>query len=342
MRKHISSRTALLALALSLLTAAHPAQAQSTSEKAAQKAFDEALKLLDQGKPAEACPKLEESQRLDPAMGTQFRLAECWEKIGRTASAWTLFRQVVSEAQAAGRSDRASVSSVRATALEPRLTRILIVVAPSARVPGLIVRRDGAVVEEALWGRGVAVDPGEHIISASAPGKKGWEMSQQALSGLVEVTVPTLAPAPIVDVFEEMSTSSSEKPPAPHRSLAPGLALAGAALAGVGAGVFLAVAANGKRDDIVTLQGEIKGSGRSSCLEGASPACADLADTTRAAGTLSNAAFWTLVGSGLVAAGAVTYFVWPAAKPTSPSAAVVHVLPSVGVSDFGLSATGTF
>jgi hypothetical protein len=345
MKKLNSSRTALLALTLSLLAAAHPAQAQSTSEKAAQKAFEEALKLLDKGKVAEACPKLEESQRLDPAMGTQFRLAECWEKLGRTASAWTLFRQVVSEAQAAGRNDRASVSSVRATALEPRLTRILILVAPSARVPGLIVRRDGAVVEEALWGHGVAVDPGEHVISASASGKKGWETQQQALSGLVEVTVPTLAPVPIVDVFEETSKPSIEKPvgpPAPHRSLAPGLALAGAALAGVGAGVILAVAANGKRSDIATLQSEIKGSGLSTCRGGASPACADLADTTRAAGTLSNAAFWTLVGSGLVAAGAVTYFVWPAAKPASASATVIHVLPSVGVSDFGLSATGTF
>lgn len=71
-------------------------------------------------------PKLEESQRLDPAMGTQYRLAERWEKLGRTASAWALFRQVVSEAQAAGRDDRAATSATRATALESRLTRILI------------------------------------------------------------------------------------------------------------------------------------------------------------------------------------------------------------------------
>ncbi|MEO5725801.1 MAG: hypothetical protein ABI134_29835 [Byssovorax sp.] len=167
-------RALVLAASLALVSAGRPALAQSTSEKAAQTAFDDGMKLLDKGKTAEACPKLEESQRLDPAMGTQFRLAECWEKLGRTASAWALFRQVASEAQAAGRADRATVSVARAAALEPRLTRILILVAPSARVPGLIVRRDGAVVEEALWGRGVAVDPGDHLISATAPGKKSW------------------------------------------------------------------------------------------------------------------------------------------------------------------------
>ncbi|MFS8069580.1 MAG: hypothetical protein ACMG6S_24715 [Byssovorax sp.] len=77
------------------------------------------------------------------------------------------------------------------------------------------------------------------------------------------------------------------------------------------------------------------------CL-GASAACTTLADTVSSAGTLGNAAFWTLLGSGLAAAGAVTYFVWPTARPTSPSATVVHVLPSAGVGGLGLSATGTF
>ena len=340
MKKRTSSRAVLLAVTLSLGAAAHPAQAQSTSEKAAQKAFDDGMKLLDQNKPAEACPKLEESQRLDPAMGTQFRLAECWEKLGRTASAWTLFRQVVSEAQAAGREDRATVSSARATALEPRLTRLSIVVAPSARVPGLIVRRDGATVEEALWGHGVPVDPGEHLISASAPGKKSWETQQQARSGTVEVAIPVLDP-----ILGAAGTPSDSEPPAEsarlQRGLVPGLVLSGAALVGIGAGIALVVAANGKKAESAKLQGQIQSVEPYNCL-GASAACNALSDTATSAGTLSNAAFWTLLGSGLAAAGAVTYFVWSTAKPTSPTATVVHVLPSAGVSGVGLSAIGTF
>ena len=333
-----------LIAALALVAAAGPAAAQGTSEKAAQKAFDEGMKLLEAGKTAEACPKLEESQRLDPAMGTQFRLAECWEKLGRTASAWALFRQVVSEAQAAGRDDRAVVSTARATALEARLTRILIIVAPSARVPGLIIRRDGAAVDEALFGRAVAVDPGTHLITATAPGKKAWEAQQQARSGTVEVTIPALEagdgapaaegrPSPLVDAIDTPAAPSG-----PRRSLVPGLVLGGAAVAGLGAGIALVVAANGKKADAAAMRVQIPFGG----CDTTTPACAALEDTARSAGTLSNAALWTLLGSGVAAAGAVTYFLWPAPKATSSTGAVLHVLPTGGVSGLGLSATGTF
>lgn len=335
-------RALLLAASLALgAAAAGPAAAQATPEKDAQKAFDEGMKLLDQGKIADACPRLEESQRLDPAMGTQYRLAECWEKLGRTASAWALFRQVVSEAQAAGRDDRAAHATARVTALEPRLTRILIIVSPSARTRGLIVRRDGAIVDEGQWGRGVAVDPGDHLISATAPGKKPWEQRQQARSGTVEITIPMLEPG-AGETSSDGSSAPVDEPPlepaGPRRSLVPGLALGGVAAAGLAAGIALVAAANGKKADAATMRGRLAGV---DCIV-PSPDCTALAATAGSAGNLGNAAFWTLVGSGLAAAGAVTYFAWPTAGAPAPSAAVVHVLPSVGVRDLGLSAIGTF
>jgi hypothetical protein len=335
------SRALAVSAALALGALTGPASAQLAPEKAAQKAFDEGMKLLDGGKFAEACPKLEESQRLDPAMGTQYRLAECWEKLGRTASAYTLFRQVVSEAQAAGRDDRAAASATRATALESRLTRILIIISPSARVPGLIVRRDGAIVEEAQWGKGVAVDPGEHSISATAPGKKSWEQQQQARSGTVEITIPVLEAGAIAAASGGPSAPVAPdpvEPSGPRRSLLPGVALGGVAVAGVAAGIALVVVANGKKSAATTLRSALAGVD----CNVASPDCTALADKARSAGNLSNAAFWTLLGSGLAAAGAVTYFVWPAAKDPPSAGAVIHVLPSVGAQGLGLSATGTF
>jgi hypothetical protein len=343
-----TSRALLVSTTLVLGALSRPALAQLTPEKAAQKAFDEGMKLLDQGKVADACPKLEESQRLDPAMGTQYRLAECWEKLGRTASAYTLFRQVVSEAQAAGRDDRAATSTARATALESRLTRILIIVPPGARAKGLIVRRDGAIVEEAQWGKGVAIDPGDHLVTATAPGKKTWENQQQARSGTVEVTIPwledgTSTPASAgstASVVDPWAAGTAAAPSDARRSLVPGLVLSGVAVAGLGAGIALVAAANGKQSDAAAIRQGLAVGG-TDCNNG-TPACFGLADTARSAGNLSNAAFWTLTGSGLVAAAAVTYFVWPAAKAPPRAEAVIHVLPSVGAQGLGLAATGTF
>ena len=46
--------------------------------------FEDAKKLAAQSKYAEACPKFEESQRLDAGLGTKFYLADCYEHIDQT------------------------------------------------------------------------------------------------------------------------------------------------------------------------------------------------------------------------------------------------------------------
>ena len=107
-------RSALLALALaSSLAAARPALAQGEGERAAaaQALFDEAMRLMKADQNAAACPKLEESQRLDPGMGTEFRLAECYEKVGKLASAWAKFVSVADSAAVARMSDREAVAA---------------------------------------------------------------------------------------------------------------------------------------------------------------------------------------------------------------------------------------
>src|SRR2546421_315839 len=79
--------------ALSIAAFEGPARADASlaDKAAAQTLFDEGRKLMAAGKYAEACPKLAESQKLDPGVGTQFHLADCYEKIGQTASAWAGF-----------------------------------------------------------------------------------------------------------------------------------------------------------------------------------------------------------------------------------------------------------
>ena len=60
------------------------ARADDANASSADRLFNEANGLVQTGHYAEACPKFEQSQKLDPAIGTQFNLADCFEHVGRT------------------------------------------------------------------------------------------------------------------------------------------------------------------------------------------------------------------------------------------------------------------
>src|SRR4051812_22939133 len=127
-------RTPLVALVITAaLTASTAARADEASIARAQGLFDEALALMKAGKYAEACPRLEESDKLDPGMGTEYRLAECYESAGKIVSAWTVFRAVADAAQREGKGERAAVAIRRAADLAPRLPMLLVEVPEPSR-----------------------------------------------------------------------------------------------------------------------------------------------------------------------------------------------------------------
>ena len=88
MRQILRSLVGCLTATLLLLTSPVHAQRAAADKAAAEALFDEALELMQQKRYAEACPKLEQSQRVDAGIGTLLYLGECYEKLGRTASAW--------------------------------------------------------------------------------------------------------------------------------------------------------------------------------------------------------------------------------------------------------------
>src|SRR6266545_6749182 len=106
---------ACVALAL-LIVIGSPARAFAAAgdEAAARALFLEGRKLVDEGNYADACPKFEESLRLDPGTGTSFNLADCFEHVGRTASAWARFLDVAAASKAADQADRERVARARA------------------------------------------------------------------------------------------------------------------------------------------------------------------------------------------------------------------------------------
>src|SRR6185295_2178843 len=135
---------------VSVAPAATPEAQRSTPAQAAaaQALFEQGRALMAQGHAADACGKFEESQRLDPALGTQFNLANCYEQLGKLASAYALFTQVAATAHATGQQQREAVARARAEAVKPKLTKLTIVV-PTAGSHKLRVERDGMEVGEA-------------------------------------------------------------------------------------------------------------------------------------------------------------------------------------------------
>jgi|HubBroStandDraft_1064217.scaffolds.fasta_scaffold01668_4 hypothetical protein len=257
--KSMRLRQCVLSLAGCLLVSATAhAQTPSTSKVTAEALFEDGRRLMTEGKYAEACPKFAASERLDASTATLLNLASCYERQGRTATAWATYKEAASAANAAGRSDYLVAAERHASGLEPSLPRLTLNV--DQPVEGLHVERDGAAVDRAEWGIAIPVDPGSHSIVATAAGHKGWASTVAVTQNGAEVTltVPALevlaaeasapsAPAPV--------TAPIGVPPAPveadrHAGASTQTAmawiLAGVGVAGLAIGTGFAVSAKNK------------------------------------------------------------------------------------------------
>ncbi|HTV22868.1 MAG TPA: hypothetical protein VMG12_29460 [Polyangiaceae bacterium] len=189
-----------------------PAAAQVSTEDrvAAESLFTDARRLMQSGDYAKACPKLEASRRLEAALGTTLNLADCYEKMGRTASAWAEFKGAAAEAQKAGDSVRKTTALERAAALEPKLSRLQINLAD----PSVSVLRNGDALSAAVLGSAIPVDPGSYRIEAQAPGKLSWtkEVVVRGAGAVVKVDVPALEDDASAAVAEPSATPSEPAP----------------------------------------------------------------------------------------------------------------------------------
>jgi serine/threonine-protein kinase len=187
------------ALACALACAARNAHADDATDKAAAEALYElGHRLMDQGKYADACPKLEASQDLDPGVGTLLLLGDCDEKLGKFASAWGAFQAASALATSRSDSDRAKVGDLRASALKPRLNYVTFDVSAAALANGLEIRRSGKLVAKGAWGVALPIDPGSYEVAASAPGRQTWHYTLNVPNERTEplvVRVPALAEA---------------------------------------------------------------------------------------------------------------------------------------------------
>src|ERR1700722_6316373 len=195
-RHYRTAATAPLVAALVIL--ASPAYAASSADEAAAEVlFIEGQKLAKAGNFADACPKFEESQRLDAGAGTLLNLGSCYEAMNKLASAFGAFKEAGVTARNAHDAARQAEAVKRADAIEPKLPKLAIVVPPLDRMPGFVLKRNGAVVGEGQWGLGVPVDEGEQTIEASAPRRLSWSLKVTVKGpGVTPVEVPPLPEAP--------------------------------------------------------------------------------------------------------------------------------------------------
>jgi hypothetical protein len=154
-----------LLLALTLATA--PGRALAGDAAAAEELFQQGREALRRGDYADACAKLDESQRLDPAAGTILNLGDCKEHLGLFASAWALYKEVADRASS-GEAKRAEAQR-RLAAIEPRLSHLSVALARGAP-EGAAITRDGVELRGASLGIPLPVDPGAHVVVARAPG----------------------------------------------------------------------------------------------------------------------------------------------------------------------------
>jgi hypothetical protein len=307
---------------------------------AATALFDEGRRLMAAHNYADACPKLAESNRLAPSGGTLLNLADCYEHAGQTASAWAAWKDAAARANAAGKTQAEKMALDRAAALEPKLARLTVAVAPESDVPGLEIKRDGVTLGRAEYSVPIPVDPGTHLVEARAPKKKALSaqidvasnqldarvtvaLSDEVVAAALWTAPPAVTPGPA------SRTGPTERPPSgggggTQRTLA-WVAL-GAGVVGVAVGSIFGLEAKSNNDEALQPQ---------NCRTSAycTPRGLSLTSDAQSDATASTLAF--VIGGVALATGAVLWL-------TAPSDGSVHVAPAVGLSYGGAVIAGAF
>jgi hypothetical protein len=328
------------AIALSFVAGTVSAES-STNTAGAEALYEEARNLMKQGDYARACPKFKQSNDLDPGGGTLLNLAECYEKQGKYASAWSTFKEALVVAQRDGRSERVDYAKKHLAVVEPKLSKIIIEVPSEVNESGLTVTLDGAPLGAAAWGVGMPVDPGTHQVTASAPNKAPFEQSVQIESGSTTLKIPKLADkkdegAPrAVDTDTEKKPVSDENQPNNGKRTA-GFVIGGVGIAALGVGGYFGLRAFSKWSDR-----------NDNCVGGCNEAAKAAGDDAKTAATISTIG----IGVGVVAIGVGTYLVLSSKPSGEPSARhgrgaqqarTWRVVPTAGPTGGGLVLQGAY
>ncbi len=269
---------------MAALVAVSPgALAQGRDATTAEVLFDEGREAVKAGDYPRACAKFRESNRLDPAPGTVLNLADCEERLGRVATAWTLYREVTQRVPASD--ERHGIALARAKALAPKLPKLTVALALGSPV-GTRVLRDGVELGAAALETALPVDPGAHTIVVEAPGRQKSSRQVSLSEAQSERVVVSAGP-------KASGAPGADRPKASNSKRTWGWVLTGVGAAGLSVGTVTGLMVLGEKrrvDDNCDPDKRCNQTGM------------DAVDSGRTLGTVSGASF--IVG-GLALAGGV-------------------------------------
>lgn len=310
---------------------------------AAGRALKEGKALLGEKRYAEACPKIEESNRLQPNPDTLLLLAQCHEAEGKLATAQAEYEDLVADADPK-RPDRTKAAKDRMARLETKIARLTInVPAELAAIEELEVKRDGVIISKSAFGVPLKVDAGDHAIAVSCPGKKGWSTKITVRAGgeRASVQVPELesdAPPPVPTEATPEEAAEAPAPLAPKSSegekRATGYALGAIGLVAAGAGAYFGLSA---------LDFQKQADARCPGAACTDPQAVRLSDRAMSQARLANLA----ASIGAVSFVAGIYLIAtakgePSAKAPTSATAPLRVAPSAGPRAVGVQLEGAF
>lgn len=257
MRRTVTLQT--VAAVLAALTNMSEAVAQSdpaAEVDPAEQLFRQGLSLMKSDRCRDAIPLFAKSQQTDPAAATLLNLATCYDRIGKTASAYLTYQQAARAAVLEGKLELQQHADQAVTALAPVLTRLRVV--PLGDSTARIVRINGVAVSDLR--EPILLDPGETVIEASVPGREPWRrtLSTPAEGSLLVIEVPDLrtapaapapsqapAPEPILHQERVVSDASSSR-----ADMRPWIILStGIGVAGLASSAAFALSATSKHND---------------------------------------------------------------------------------------------
>ena len=137
--------------------------------------FKEARSLAEQGHARAACEKFELSQSLDPSPGTLLNIGNCYEPQGDLVRALAIFEKAFIDAQRSTNFGRrelwTNAARERIASLSQRVPWLSVRGAPA----GTRVRLDEQEIDASKGA--MRVNPGEHRVEHSAPGKRTYAQS---------------------------------------------------------------------------------------------------------------------------------------------------------------------